>query len=386
MLQVADKVANAATKGGLYEVLYSSTNTPLDYFEKIQDLLIKVYKAALEMLSATAESLDTGTVRRMVSSAVRTYRQDESQLADLEAQLESAVKDVDRTRISKALEVVEIAREQKVLEWISRIPFTQNHKDERKKRMDGTCKWLLEHAGFREWVTTSGPSLMWLQGESRSIDANGSLGSPADELLGGTGKTCLTSKVIDHTKEVMDRWKVDAGLAFFYFKRDESTRNSALQCLRSLVRQLSTSFQQSGQIRSDLQRIYDEWRRRGEELDEEVCEEQLKKSLRDFSRVTIIIDALDECARDERRDLIAILDRLMESSGARLAIFISSRPYLDIKSTLYKRSVVEVGSHNNQGDIDKFVNEKIWRHEHPAWTVETKNTVIRKLLEKSQGM
>lgn len=205
-------------------------------------------------------------------------------------------------------------------------------------------------------------------------------------MLGGTGKTCLTSKVIDHTKEIMERWKVDAGLAFFYFKRDDSSRNSALPCLRSLVRQLSTSLQQSGQIRSELQRIYSEWNRRGEDLDKEICEEQLKKSLRDFSRVTIIIDALDECERDGRRELIEIFDRLMDNSGVRLAIFISSRPYPDIKLILNKRSVVEIGSHNNRGDIDKFVNEKIRQHDHSAWTPDIKNTVILELLKKSQGM
>ncbi|KAI0174222.1 hypothetical protein BJ166DRAFT_605992 [Pestalotiopsis sp. NC0098] len=368
MLQVADKVANAATKGALYEVLYSSANTPLDYFEKIQDVLTQIYKTTLEMLSDSAEALDKGTVHRMVSSVIRTYGQEESQLADLEAQLESAVKDIDRTRISRALEVVEIAREQKVLEWISDVPFTQNHKDERKKRMDGTCNWLLEHDSYREWDAISGPSLMWLQGQS------------------GTGKTCLTSKVVDHTKEVMERWKMDAGLAFFYFKRNDDSRHYALQCLRSLVRQLSTSLQQSGQIRSELQRIYNECNRGGQDLDETICEEQLTKSLSDFPRVTIIIDALDECAKDGRRELIEIFDRLMDNSGARLAIFISSRPYPDIKSILNKRSMVEVGSHNNWGDIDKFVNEKIRQHNHSAWTNEIKDTVIRKLLEKSQGM
>lgn len=386
MLQVADKVANAATKGALYEVLYSSANTPLDYFEKIQDILTQIYKTTLEMLSDSAEALNKGTVHRMVSSVIQTYGQEESQLAGLETQLESAVKDVDRTRISRALEVVEIAREQQVLKWISDVPFTQIHKDEKKKRMDGTCNWLLEHDSYREWDAISGPSLMWLQGESRSTDTDSLLEDLAYHVLGGTGKTCLTSKVIDHTKEVMERWKMDAGLAFFYFKRDDNSRHYAIQCLRSLVRQLSTSLQQTGQIRSDLQRIYNECNRDGQDLDETICEEQLTKSLSDFPRVTIIIDALDECAKDDRRGLIALLDRLMENSGARLAIFVSSRPYLDIKSILNNRSVVEVGSHNNWRDIDKFVNEKIRKHKHSAWTNEIKNTVIRKLLEKSQGM
>lgn len=212
----------------------------------------------------------------------------------------------------------------------------------------------------------------------------------ANRRVAGSGKTFLTSKVIDHRRQLLlNSGPNDEALAFFYFNRTDKERNSDLDCLRSLVRQLSTSARSSGQMQPSLKTLYNSLQRDGRDLNRDLCNKQLVESMNLFPRTTIVLDALDECDKSGRQKLIKILVELMEISNCPLQVFISSRPDGDIKKAFHDRVSLEVGVADNQDDIAKYIDDKIKGIENDCWEdipEELKDEVVSTLKEKSQGM
>lgn len=203
----------------------------------------------------------------------------------------------------------------------------------------------------------------------------------------GTGKTCLISKVIDDQKGLLGSGPNDEALAFFYFNRDDPSRKSPLDCLRSLVRQFSTCYDRHTFIRPALRTLHENCRIKGGLLSQEICETQLADSLNLFPRSTIIIDALDECDAKDRSKLVKTLDKLMDKSQRPLKLFISSRPDVDIGVAFRGRASVVIGVKDNQDDIAKFIQEKVTNHRKWAkFSSKTKEMVVQTLEEKSQAM
>jgi hypothetical protein len=66
-----------------------------------------------------------------------------------------------------------------ILDWLSTQPYLDHHTTIKLRVLDGTCRWVLEHASFTEWKDESTNSLLWLHGAQ------------------GAGKSCLASMVID---------------------------------------------------------------------------------------------------------------------------------------------------------------------------------------------
>lgn len=273
-------------------------------------------------------------------------------------------------RVAAILESVDAKEEQTILDWISPVLYSSHHDMVSESRMPDTCDWLLQHPKYQEWRSSSGCALLWLQGSV------------------GTGKTFLTSKVIDDQRALLDSGPNDEAIAFFYFNRSELSRSSALACLRSLVRQFSTCHTGHGRIQPTLRNLYNSCRRDARTLSKELCKKQLAESLKLFPRSILVLDALDECLHEsDRLELVMTLKALMEESPRPFQVFISGRPNGDIRDALRGCTSVEIKVDDNKDDIAKFVNEKVKNHR--GWrdfSQETKKTVIDTLIAKGQAM
>ena len=73
----------------------------------------------------------------------------------------------------------------------------------------------------------------------------------------------------------------------------------------------------------------------------------------------IIIDALDECNRQERGHLLDALSEIMKESTGTVKIFISSRDDMDIVRSLTGGPNVLISAKSNQDDIAAFVNIEV---------------------------
>ena len=73
----------------------------------------------------------------------------------------------------------------------------------------------------------------------------------------------------------------------------------------------------------------------------------------------IVIDALDECNRQEREHLLDALSQIMKESTGFVKVFISSRDDMDIVRRLAGGPNVLISAKSNQDDIAAFVNVEV---------------------------
>ncbi|CCT63190.1 related to vegetatible incompatibility protein HET-E-1 [Fusarium fujikuroi IMI 58289] len=177
------------------------------------------------------------------------------------------------------------------------------------------------------------------------------------EGTSGSGKTFLISRIIDHCVE---NAQDDEAIAFFYCKRDEGTRREPQNILRSILRQLSTTSKQSqtGRIHRALRGVPDRLEAIGTTFDIPNCQRLINIVTKDYSRTNIIVDALDECDRDSRWELLEALAAVTnENQGVRL--FVSSRTDDDIQRHFQQQPIIRIFAADNNEDINLFVRQRL---------------------------
>ncbi|PTB72391.1 ankyrin [Trichoderma longibrachiatum ATCC 18648] len=169
----------------------------------------------------------------------------------------------------------------------------------------------------------------------------------SNPFLVGTGKTHLTSKVIDHVKQTLKPSQHDEGFAYFYCQRSGSSMQDPMDVLKSFVRQLAgKAFDERGLIRSSLIKRY--------------CKDLILDSFDMYPKTTIVLDALDE-SDISTHNLGSILVELMVKSKKPVKIFISTRPDREYLEGLFRDSrIITVDASNQKEDIERYLHEKLY--------------------------
>ncbi|KAH0538447.1 hypothetical protein FGG08_004945 [Glutinoglossum americanum] len=260
-----------------------------------------------------------------------------------------------------------------ILTWVSDIPYESNHYTARRERTGGTGEWLLRHERYREWRKSSASTILWLHG------------------IPGAGKTKLVSTVVDDLLGSFGQHPNDEALAYFYCDRNESVRQDPELILRSFARQLSVS-RNSDAIQHSLVQLYYQKRKNGfasGKLKIEESRDVLLQLVRIYPQTTLVLDALDECHKETRAQLVDILDMLITQSPKPVKIFISSRPDRDIKHRFECGPNVHIKATDNHDDIAKFVDDRLnnspedWRN---SISPDLKREIREVLVDKSEGM
>jgi hypothetical protein len=178
------------------------------------------------------------------------------------------------------------------------------YKNRVEERVEGTCKWFLQHAHFQEWIKQdSGPLLV-------SADP-------------GCGKSVLAKYLVDHVLPE------SATVCYFFFK--DQDQNTVRQALCALLHQL---FSQKPALIQHAMRQYEQ---NGKKLVNSTTSlwTILRNAVQDSQAglIIIVLDALDECAESEFEDLMRNIEsqsRSSQSSNIRLRYLLTSRPYEQI--------------------------------------------------------
>ncbi|GAQ39380.1 Pfs, NACHT and Ankyrin domain protein [Aspergillus niger] len=399
LLGATEKIVRIVSRGQVYEQVYLSNvpGSPEDKLSKgLQDALLRIYTTSLELLADSGGLFSKNTAHRTldailnpgnVSSGLSALAQQEDELLrDVQAceTRRSAAAD-DRmigmldamnaplTRVDKNVQTLLEGMEKEgriaLLEWISSVPFGDHHGNVKEGRTPGTGEWLLQDSNFCSWEEASSSGIFWLQG------------SP------GTGKTYLTSRVIDLYQSMLSDPPKDEGFAFFYCNRNEEDRGKALSVFRSYVRQLSTTPASPESIQTELKEVCSKARESGSKLSFETCKELIAESLKVYPKTTLVIDALDECEPESRDIIIDALNTLVSETNNTVKIFISSRPDPDIQALLVGSTSVAIQASHNQADIQKFLEIQLDNlARKTAFIGRMKAKIIAKLLEGCQGM
>lgn len=183
--------------------------------------------------------------------------------------------------------------------------FTDQHEVE---CLPGTRTDLLDQ--ITQWAgSPHGKCIFWLNG------------------MAGTGKStiCRTVARSFHEKEQLG--------ASFFFKRGEGDRGSAAKLFPTIAKQLIVSIPWlSASVEDAVTKDPDIGRKSlKEQWDKLILQPLLQSKPPDQQGVkrVVVIDALDECDREEDiRLIIRLLPQLWESKSLHLQVFLTSRPEL----------------------------------------------------------
>ncbi|PGH08637.1 hypothetical protein GX51_01157 [Blastomyces parvus] len=399
LLVAVETVTYLVGRCTVYESLYQPRNTPAEPLENFHAALVELYAAVLHLLALSHRLFSKNTATRTLHALVSpnkvlesvTKCQDLERRVDIEASnceralsRDSQLLDTKTKRlleylstpilrcdenVSSLLETVTDEERLKILDWISRVLYGQNHSTVSDSRTQGTCEWLLEHSSYIEWKKSSSSVILWLDGTA------------------GTGKTYLTSRVIDEIRSTLETSSNDEGFAFFYCNRNESIRREPLAVLCSFVRQLSSTVNYQHSIQKRVREYYLRCRQLASKPTIRECRELLLELINLYPKTTLILDALDECGEQSRSVLFELFDYLVTRAAKPVKVFISSRPDIDIKITFSSHPNIRIQASDNDDDISKFVKSEITRHlRWNKMSVELQNDIIKTLQQGSQGM
>ncbi|KAL6871229.1 hypothetical protein J3F83DRAFT_647563 [Trichoderma novae-zelandiae] len=382
-------------RGQVYELLYQASTTDGQAVSNLHSALLDLYVAAIEFLARSDSLIRSGKAGQTLDVLLRPQQTGDllsdlvkkEQKVQLEAQacessrqarahgkldqgiatvlagldgLTSPVTRIDEG-VVRLLEEVDKDRLERLMDSISSEKFGKSHATVRERRTANTGDWLIQHEGFRDWqAIPSSSTVLCLKGTV------------------GTGKTYLTSRVIDHIKGVLESSAHDEGFAFFYCYRSGPLMQDPLTVLRSLARQLSYKAFDYARIQKKVIERYELANKEGRDFGFQDCKELILDSLHLYPRTTIILDALDE-SDISTYNLADVLIELVQKATKPVKLFISSRPdrlYMDAFDT---KTTITVDSSNQRGDIEKFLHEKLYS----TPTFKTRRKEIQDLIQET---
>ncbi|KAL2676553.1 hypothetical protein Neosp_010314 [[Neocosmospora] mangrovei] len=223
-----------------------------------------------------------------------------------------------------------------ILNWLSSFDHTAQQNDISVRRQAGTGGWLLESPEFISWKSTKGKTLF----------------CPG---IPGAGKTILSSIVVE---ELLEQFRDDSSvcIAHVYFNYQQQESQTVGQVFANLLRQLVAS---QFDIPAVVQDDYKTHSRRDTKMKFEELSKRMQSLSSLYSRVFIIIDALDECpSRDGRRK--AMLSEIMKLQATLSAnLLCTSRPIPEVGA--WFSNAVSINVRASEHDVRKYLDGQLGR-------------------------
>ncbi|KAF5648632.1 purine and uridine phosphorylase [Fusarium sp. NRRL 52700] len=217
-----------------------------------------------------------------------------------------------------------------VLDWLTPTDYSLFQSDNIGRRQPGTGQWLLNSTQFRNWRDSPNQTLF----------------CPG---IPGAGKTILTSIMIENLEKLSAETS-NIGIAYVYcnFRRQEE--QTARELLASVLKQLLQTL-------PTLPESIESLHRTRSRLSLKDISETLLCVAERFSRVFVVIDALDEC-RTTDGTMTKFLKEIFDlQSKCQINIFATSRPTPDVIN-LFK-DCVSLEIRARDVDVSMFVRGQI---------------------------
>jgi hypothetical protein len=193
--------------------------------------------------------------------------------------------------------------DEETLQWLTNLEYAPQHNDYFKRRQPGTGQWFLTSANFQRFQDNDKETLF----------------CPG---IPGSGKTTLTSIVIDHLeRRHLNNNKI--GIAYIYcnFRRhEEEEADNLLACiLKQLARRQPS-------LPKNVKDLFQHHRRRATRPSMGDISRALLTVAALYTKVFVVVDALDECrvSNNDRSRLLSELFSLQAATNTN--IFATSRP------------------------------------------------------------
>lgn len=234
-----------------------------------------------------------------------------------------------------------------MLRWVSTVPYSRHHERISENRVYGTGEWLLAHPNYLQWKSSSSSGLLLLQG------------------IMGSGKTSLTSKVIDSF--LSEKQAKSALFGYFYCANNvsEPERADPSHILRSLLQQMTFVGDSARSVRETLMIEYQK-RKAEVKVDgfemSQLSIDDCTKMLLDImwsNPAVIVIDAIDEVEEARRNELVYSLNRIAAQASSIVKIILTSRFSNDLTLQINDPTVITVNRSDSRSDMELFVRQRL---------------------------
>lgn len=219
---------------------------------------------------------------------------------------------------------------QSILNWLTEVDYGPRQSDCLGRRQPETGRWLLETTQYQTWLDTD----------------KGILFCPG---IPGAGKTILTSIIIEElTRKFRD--DTDIGIAYLYCDFRQQDQQKTQDLLAALLKQLS---QCRSSIPEKVKSLYNQHKvRRTRPLLHEISE-TLRSVVVMYSRVFIIIDAIDECQEAGGNRVRFLTEIFNLQASCKVNIFATSRLVPDIMEKFDGHLSLEIRA--SEEDIQRYL-------------------------------
>ena len=201
LLTGVERLANITSRCAIFEILYLDAIQPKKAedrtkpaFEHLRVALISLYMAVLHFLEKAYRAFNKSSIRRartatfnpgmfgslteqlhvldeeVVATAAnckeacnRNAHKDMGRVSGVLKDLEEPVQQID-LGVKILLQKVGAERRTKILQWISSVPYEDNHNTACIGHTSGTGEWLLRHDAYTKWRTSRTCNILWLHG------------------------------------------------------------------------------------------------------------------------------------------------------------------------------------------------------------------------------
>ncbi|OQE31088.1 hypothetical protein PENFLA_c002G03105 [Penicillium flavigenum] len=355
-----------------FEALYLQRGTAIQ--ADLQRELTGLYTRILTFLAHGIQYFGQPAAKRMVKSVFGTSQIEEiDQIAKLDEEIirlahisDSQIQQqtfiqVDKTReiletlqspicrlVDASMTYAKVLEEKKfraIIDWLSSVPYTHHQKRHSEGRLSNSGQWLFRHPQYIEWKGSSSSSIFLLYG------------------IPGSGKTCLTSAVVDNYLRERTLNSLSAPMAYYYCGDSRFGRSWADpdEVMRSLARQFAIVDRERLKVHESITL---EYARREAEAKLDGFEKprlratectNLILNILGANPAVIIVDGVDEVEEHRRHELLNELIRIRDESASVVKVFLSSRENSNVMAGLQDASMLRVQDTDTRQDMEVFV-------------------------------
>ncbi|EWY79879.1 hypothetical protein FOYG_16944 [Fusarium oxysporum NRRL 32931] len=238
--------------------------------------------------------------------------------------------DVDRERPVRDV----LSQDAEILDWLTPVDYGRQQSDYFGNRQQGTGQWFLKSAEYQEWLDADGKTLF----------------CPG---IPGAGKTILSSIVINNLHTRLSE-NPNIGIAYIYCNFRQEQEQKINDLLASLVRQLSRGWHS---LPEGVNSLYGKHKKNATRPLVEELSATLQYVIELYTKVFIIVDALDECQAldDCRGKLLSEILRYQDRSAVNF--FATSRPIPDITKIFQQTLCLEIRA--TKDDVTLYLEKHI---------------------------
>lgn len=221
-----------------------------------------------------------------------------------------------------------------IADWLTPVDYAPQQSDYIAKRQEGTGEWVLESNEFQTWLQQSN-QILFCPG------------------IPGAGKTIITSIIVDH---LHNKYRNDStvGIAYVYCNFRQQHEQKSTDLILSLLKQF---IQEQPSIAEDVRNLYEDHHLKRTRPSHEEILRALQMVIISYSRVFIIVDALDECEASlaNRGRFLPDIFTLQAKTGVN--IFATSRFNQDIEKAFHGSLRLELRA--ARVDIEEYLNRRL---------------------------